>query len=174
MAFITTAYFIRNLNIGDISEGQSPVVGDTVNTDFIPYYEKEYLTKALGYPMYTEFMDNLTEQRWIDLRDGVDYIVGGKTYRWNGFQNTDKRSPAANYIYVKYWQENYLSSTTIGQVQQNVQNATQASPANKMHVAWVEMLEMNRSLYHYLNNNRATYPEYEKEHCFGSLNAFNL
>lgn len=189
MTLITTAYFKRKLNIGDISEGESPIVGNTTSTDFIPYYETEYLKKALGYSLWKSFTDAIADattddvldddalaQKWQDLKNGVEFTVGGVVYKWDGFTNDDYKSPIANYIYCKYVEDSFVNTTTIGMAANNIQNATRVSPDNALWVAWLEMQEMTDMLRYYLNNNTATYTEYNltQVECFGSLNSFGL
>jgi hypothetical protein len=185
MTLITTAYFKRNLNIGDISEGESPIVGNTTNTDFIPFYEKEYLKKSLGYSLWKALDTALTDaddvvgdtaQKWQDLINGVEYTVGSRTYKWDGFLNDDKKSPIANYIYCKYMEANYVATTTIGVAANNIQNATRVSPTNQIWMAWLEMRVMTDCLHHYLTNNKDTYTELNtaEVECFGSVNGFDL
>lgn len=191
MALIDHTYFVGALTIGDISSGNSPVVGNTVNTRFIPTYEKEYLLKALGYPLYKAFIEGIAvltpDQKWIDLRDGVDYTVNDKLYRWNGFINSDKVTPIANYVFCEYLTVNAVQSNGIGTAGADQQNATRYSPSDKIQRVWYDMQDMNDSLEHYLRNHEDEYPEYANcdwgywriwyadiRRRFGSRNSFNL
>lgn len=186
---ITTDYFKRNLNIGDISEGNSPIVGNTTATDYIPYYTKECLIKVMGYSFYKAFQDALDAatvddeivdaslaEKWQDLKNGTEYTVGSKTYKWIGFTNDDNISLIANYIYCKYWEANYIAPTTIGIAANNIQNAQRISPSMQIWQAWLDMRKMVDDLYYFLNNNKATYTEWDSSmtECLGSQNAFDL
>lgn len=181
MALIDTAYFKADITIGDISNGNSPVVGNTVALSYIPKYEKEYLIKALGYELYKAFTDGLlvdpVAQKWVDLRDGKDYTVGDRLYRWNGFINSDKVSPIAYYIYVQYMIAFATVATGTGTKVSTTQNATNITPAEKIGAADNKMWLLNNDLWHFLNNNTDTYTEWVNSRsvwCFGSTNAFGL
>lgn len=191
MPLINHTYFIGALTIGDISQGNSPVVGNTVNATFIPKYEKDYLLKALGYPLYKAFTEGLEEdpiaQKWLDLRDGVDYTVNDRLYRWDGFVNDEKVSPIANYVFCEYLTVNAVQSMGVGTAANDQQNATRWTPADKIQRVWSDMQDMNDSLEHYLYHHKDEYPEYHEtdwyywrlwyadiRRRFGSRNSFNL
>lgn len=181
MALIDATYFIRDLNIADAKQGVSSRLGNTLLTDYIPVYEKEYLMKVLGYPLYTAFIAGLAitptvPQKWLDLKNGVTYTVNGKDYQWVGFTNADKVTPIANYVYIQYMRNTSTNTTGTGEAQNAQQNAVTLSPDNKIHHASVEMTELTHSLYHYLDNNKIIYTEYNysRVQCLGSYNAFNL
>lgn len=183
MSLIDYTYFKGSLTIGDISNGNSPVVGNTITTDFIPQYEKDYLLKALGYPLYKAFIAGLEEeepaQKWLDLRDGVEYEVSGKTYKWDGFVTDDKISPIAYYVYCEYMHANAVQSTGTGTAVNNKQNATSVSPAAKISASWVQMKRINAGLWHYLQNNKTTYTDYDScrvdwNALLGSRNTFGI
>lgn len=176
MAIITTSYFIGELNLSF-----SSITSNTFGTVWINRYENEYLYKALGYGFARLFIDGIAAvtpaQRWIDLRDGKEYEVGEVTYKWEGFKNTTLlKSPIANYVYAMYMLNNGTTTFGQGEGAPVMQNSQGVSPANKIHKAWVDMLLLNDSLYHFLNNNTDTYTEwdYGQVQYFGSINAFNL
>lgn len=185
MSLIDHTYFKGLLSIGDISNGNSPVVGNTVNTTFIPLYEKAYLQKALGIDLYLDFMSGLEEdpipQKWLDLRNGVEYTVNDRRYLWAGFVNSDKVSPIANYVYAEYMTNNAVQANGAGTAVNNQQNATPVSPASKIQRAWSDMLTMNESLYHYLHNHTEEYGQlswydwhYRCNRNFGFRNVFGI
>jgi hypothetical protein len=181
MTLIDHTYFRGLLTIGDISKGNSPVVGNTVNDTFIPIYEKEYLRKALGDELYLDFIAGLAEdpiaQKWLDLRDGIVYTVNDKRYVWQGFVNSDKVSPIANYVYIEYMTNNAVQSTGTGTGVNNQQNATPVSPSAKIQRASSDMLTMNDSLYYYLRNHTDDYGELDWYGCrrrFGFRNMFGI
>lgn len=181
MPLIDVTYFKGSITLGNVSTGSDAQADTDLIDVYIPQYETEYLKKVLGYPLYTAFMAGLLitptiPQKWVDLRDGVDYTVHDKPYRWNGFKNTDKVSPIAFYVYAEY-QNNYATTTTnIAEVMNQVQNSTNTSPMNKIWAAWNDMKELNCSLYHYLNNHTDVYTEYDRSRvaCFGSRNPFGI
>lgn len=180
MSLIDHTYFIAAINIAGISAGNSPVVKNTVSTDFIPIYEAEYLKKALGYSLYKAFTEGLEadtpDAKWTDLKNGKEYTVSGKTYKWDGFTNAEKLSPIAYYVYSVYMTNNVTFSSGTGEVMNNQQNGTNASPANKVWYAWQQMAALNDKLWHFLDNNTSTYTEYDSTEveCFGSRNTFGI
>jgi hypothetical protein len=169
------SYFIGELNLS-----LSGTALTTLGTVWINRYENEYLYKALGYGFARLFIDGIAAgspaQRWLDLKNGKEYTVNDVNYKWEGFSNTILKSPIANYVYALYQKNN--SSTTFGQGEgaPQMQNAQGVNASFKIHNAWADMLVMNEQLYHFLNNNTATYPEWElsEVECFGSLNPFNI
>lgn len=180
MPIIDTSYFKGRIYLADIANSNSPVVGSTVTTDFIPLYETEYLKKALGYELYKNFIAGLAEvtipQKWLDLRDGVEYTVSDRLYKWNGFKNSEKVSPIAYYVYSEYLATQSVNVTGIGTVVNQKQNATSVSPAQNIFSAYAQMNLLNETLYHYLDNHTDTYPEYDRYLTtnFGSRNPFGI
>lgn len=181
MSFIDHTYFIADITIGDISNGNSPVVGNTVNLDFIPRYEKKYLEQVLGYPLYTAFISGLAVMptpaaKWTELRDGVDYTVNNKPYRWNGFKNAEKISPIAYYVYSMFQRDKAASATGTGTEVAAKQNATTISPADKIAWSYVQCKELTYSLHHYLEHNRETYTDFDwcRVRKLGTFNQFGI
>lgn len=188
---IDRAYFKASITIGGISVGNSPVVGDTVNDTFIPFYEDDYLQKALGFPLYKVFTEAIgyssetppddedINQIWLDLRDGVGYEVNGKAYRWGGFINDLKKSPIAYYVYCEYMAANAVQTTATGTGVNNKKNLTSVSPAEKISVAWVDMKCLNANLWFFLQNKKDVYTDYDScrvdwDALLGSRNAFGI
>jgi hypothetical protein len=180
MPIIDITYFRGRITLGNVATG-SDALADTDLVDvYIPDMENEYLLKALGYPLYAAFIAGIAEeepaQKWLDLRDGKEYTVNDKGYKWGGFANSEKQSPIAYYVYAEY-QTNYATNTAnTGELLSQVQNATNTSPAQKIFKAWVEMKQLNSDLYHYLNEYKVTYPEYDTTRVqdFGSRNTHGI
>lgn len=86
---IDTSYFTGPLTIAQLG---SKSVDDRV-TDFIDLWEPVIMEAAMGYDFYQAFLDGLDvgsdeiiEQRWLDLLNGVAFTAqGGKKSRWVGF-----------------------------------------------------------------------------------------
>jgi len=86
MSLIDSSYFVGPLTIAQIGQ---PAVNNNLNL-FISRLEVKFLREALGYQLYLDFIDGLSqpiiEQRWLDLRDGVDFeTVSNWPNWWAGF-----------------------------------------------------------------------------------------
>lgn len=164
MALIDYTYFKGKINIPSAKDGVSTVTGNTLDDTYLATYEEDYLRIALGYDLYKAFTDGLNEipiaTKWTDLRDGKEYTINSNTYKWDGFVNSRKVSPIANYIFCIYAADASVSMQGTGALIQNTQNAVNVSPSQLIAQAWADMKKMNVSLYHYLDNHQSTYTEY--------------
>lgn len=134
---------------------------------YIDIYEDVYFNKMLGIELKNEFLTGLEaatpEQRWLDLRDGVEYVVDDKTYQWIGFINIAKLSPIANYVFCKLIQDEQTRNTGLGEVNPTTENGSVVFPYRRMGLVWSQMAEWNRSLFHFLNENEADYEAWVKD-----------
>lgn len=76
--------------------------------------EKDFIMKCLGSlgASYIEGLEQTTpDQKWIDLRDGADYLKNGVTLHFNGLNEIE-----AHYIWFLY-QEKVSQSTANGELQ---------------------------------------------------------
>ena len=131
MAFIDTTYFKGKIWLPVDNEYASTFI-----EQLIDQAERDVLLNALGYSLYTEFMNGLAEdapdEKWLKLRDGAEFtipILGKDFYtKWPGIKNIEKDSLIAYYVYYQYLMNR---SATVGQnglTIQNPQNAVIASP----------------------------------------------
>src|SRR3954471_2443196 len=103
MSLIDKTYFVGEINIPDTD---NPAVEERLNF-FIAKYEEEFLKTVLGYSLWSSYTTGIAvtptpDVIWTNLRDGVEYLVSEKTYKYRGLYNpTLKLSPIANYVY--YW-----------------------------------------------------------------------
>lgn len=128
---------------------------------YIDIYEPIYLNKLLGIKLKNEFLTGLEaetpEQRWLDLRDGVEYEVSDVVYKWQGFTNVIKKSPIANYVFCKQLQDSQTRSSGVGEVKPEVENGSVINPYYRIGSVWTEMAEWNRELYMFLKEKEADY-----------------
>lgn len=127
---------------------------------FIDKYETEYLQLILGYDFYQLFMDGLAENtvadRWTELLTGDTFTdCNGNTRKWYGLQQdvaatAVNRSPIAQYVFFYYSRHNATVTTASGEVGVRWEKSVGVSPADKQIKAWNDMVEMNRTLYDYL------------------------
>lgn len=151
--------------------------------DYITRYEPEILKQLLGIELYRLVIEETpTEQRILDLRDGVDYEVDEVTYHWNGLVNDEKISLIAFYVFYWYVRLNISETSTTGERQSHSENANVANPSLKIQNIWLRLEQLYGSAYHptgyesaygFLNYFKDTYPEWEFQEI-GSVNAFDL
>lgn len=170
MALIDLSYFFGELLVANATVTNSPV-GEELQL-YIDKYETQFLRYTLGHDLYAAFVAGLAmaptiEQRWLDLRDGVEFTDqgGSRGYTWRGLKpaaiGTSKESPIAMYIYFFYQKGLYTQSAGVGEVTTKNENATKANPGEKMAKAWNEMSSWVRDLVWYMNNKRDVYPEWQ-------------
>lgn len=158
---IDYTYFRGEITIAQLSQA-------SVREDLqllINKYEQRYLKQLLGLDMYNAFMAGIdpisgADQKWLNILQGVEYEHNGNTYEWIGFENDLKESPIANYVYYKYITKEVELTTGIGQVVPKAENAVIASAVPKLTRAWNEMVDWQRGLIRYLDDNRSLYPEW--------------
>lgn len=154
---------IPNLN-------QDNVLADV--QDYIVEYDNEYLVKVLGQELKDEYEAGLAvdppeniEQRWLDLRDGVDFEYNGIKYKWRGFVRATKKSPIAYYVMWHYVRDKNATFTGVGLVRDKAENSENVSPNRRMVDIWNKMADDNRLLALYLYANRDLYPNYKLVNC---------
>jgi L-rhamnose mutarotase len=155
MALINKDYFIGEINIAQLSQ----TTVQSLLTVFINKREPEYLEMALGYAFAQEYAAGLAaeepDQKWIDLRDGVEYTnKDGYTKKWKGFTNSVKQSPIANYTYYWFQRDNTTFSTGNGEKEGKSDNANNTGSMSKQARAWNEMVEQTKSLHDFLLNKK--------------------
>ena len=176
---IDSTYFINDIIVPTSSDNSA------VLTTFITKYEREVLIKLFGYELYklvAAYENPGSTQRIIDIVEGKEYTVGSTTIKWNGLINDEKISLIAYYVYY-YWMRNLAStSSLIGEIISNSDNAINVSIDSKLSYSWHKCFELyggvnnkwdSESCYNFLVNNESTYPEWEFKEL-GSVNLFNL
>lgn len=87
MSLIDQSYFIGSLTIAQLGQ---PAVLENLGA-FINHIEPEILQAALGYELWEDFVDGLSQpsidQKWLDLRDGVTFESTGL---WPPFNWTNR------------------------------------------------------------------------------------
>lgn len=157
MPLIDETYFIGELNIPNTDR---PSVSEAL-MHFIAVREKELLTDLLGYEAYKDFLANPATQKWLDLKNGKEYTINDKLYKWEGLIEANNQSLIACYVYY-WWTRNAVSvSTGIGETKPLSENAVSASPADKMVKAWNMMSDKIRMLFHFLYYNADVYGDWD-------------
>jgi hypothetical protein len=115
----------------------------------------------LGFETYKELTENGEEQRWKDLTDGKEYTRDGVPIKWDGLANSSlKLSPIANYVYCQYVENELTATGGAGEGKVQMQNAIAVTSARKIRKAWNRMVDMNNSLYRFLDTNDSVYTEW--------------
>lgn len=148
---INSTYFINEIFIAgqansvDVDSSRSKLLG------FISKYEPKFLTELLGQDLYSDLTAGLLEgpipQKWTDLKNALA-------------NDATKESPIANYVY--YWYLRNASSTTVevGESMQLTENANRVSSIDKQVRAWNEMVDLNKKVIIFLNQNTSDYPNW--------------
>lgn len=146
---------------------------------YVDEKEKEALIKVLGRELYLEFVEGLEEDypddKWIDLRDGADYLYCEKQYHWYGVR--DMLKP---YVVSNYDRDFYDNRSKNGLVMAKVENSKNISPALRISREWVNFYkhvgndcEQQDNLYGFLTANKDVYPSWR--FCDpGKMNSFGL
>jgi hypothetical protein len=102
------------------------------------------------------------KDRWLELRDGADYLYKTKTFRWPGF--TGDGGAFVPFIHSKWIADTALNNTGNGRTDSNLENSIKISPARIIakHYNEYSRLVGNRcelmdTLYGYLYNSTDKY-----------------
>ncbi len=161
---IDQSFFIRGINIPNLpATGTSPILADFLT--YIVMYEKECLKKILGSVLYKLFISHPTDQRMIDLKNGVEYTdLCGQVRDWQGLIHDTNQSLIANYIYFYYQESKAALTTGVATKVSKSEAGTSISPAEKMCNAWNwfsdEVFDMTDFLWQQKSNGVRVYPEY--------------
>lgn len=173
MALIDTTYFNTDMAIA-LPEMSSKI------TAYINKYEPEILEKILGYDLKKAFTDALAgtpDQKWEDLRDGIEYQYDGIYYNWPGFINSEKISLIANYVFYKFTCSGFYSITSSGIWLNNSENSKHMDLRNYQVSIYNDMVDMIAKLNHFIlvknEEDDTTYPNYYPE-TINKINIFNI
>lgn len=163
---IDSSYFFGDLYIPQITE---PSVLATVNK-YIVKYEPEFLQDVLGYTMAKNI------NAYPFLLNGAEFnnpYKGGAPDNWKGLKvdlgSGKYWSIIANYVYVRYMQDNISFSTGSGEKVIDQQTSKTVSPVMKIKRAWDEMAKEIQTLIGFLQSDRLTYSSYQYSYTKSSL-----
>lgn len=148
MALVDDSYFINEISLPNLDKKPNTVIS------LIEKYEKEILISLLGYELYREFTEGLTQdpvdQKWIDLRDGkeFDFDFDGRTIttKWEGLVNVEKESLIAYFSYYKMRERNKTTTTSVNEVRGKLENSETVNEARKMINAWKNLIKLYGSV----------------------------
>lgn len=163
---IDSTYFINKLGLPQVGNPEGLIA---VN-NFINQYEPEFLQCVLGFDLSQAFVDgledSLPEQRWFDLANGKNYTYKGYNNKWQGFENTTKQSPIANYVFYQFVIFKSTDFVLTGRVVSETDNNRTVNSIDELVDAWNRMVDMNMNLLGYLRANKSLYPEWKECRCY--------
>lgn len=139
MAIITRSYFEKGetkiANAADLAPN-SDLLGNGVSLEqFIARYERDILTRLLGYDLYSQFKEQFdidpatgvwtikgaAADKWKRLLNGYEYTKDGVKVNWQGLIFADggtddsvKQSLIAYYVYTKFIEATAFQNTGVG------------------------------------------------------------
>lgn len=171
--YLTNAYFQGLIYLPNLATGHPRVgigqmlvaVAETSLDYFMQEYEREFLVRLLGIRLYDAFTSGMSGQdkeKWERLRDKI-------------FNATAPfpTSPAANYVYFQLIRNSITTTTMKGEVVPEQDYAKNASPDNKLVMAWNAMLPMIRSIRQFIIDNKADYGDYVEPACWSEFRPIN-
>ena len=166
---IDNTYFIRDLTL------PLDQITAELNT-YIDTYEPELLIKCLGYDLYKQLTAGLAntypEQKWLDLRDGCEYLVGSITYNWRGLINANKESLIANYVWYQFVCNSDFYQSGFRKV--NTDSSMLVNPRPKQVKVYNQMVDWLYELEVFISNNLDDYTNYLPEVSLNKINVFNI
>lgn len=152
MYIIDETYFVRELHIPNVNEAQSESFD--VLESFVDEYARQLLRDALGIDIFNELdsyvIDGVFDgtgapQYIIDLVDGKEYTKDNIIYKWNGLISTQgvfKKSLLANFVYSKWFENSFTTTSGVGEVTLNAQNANLVNPTQRIVTYWNRFVDM--------------------------------
>lgn len=149
MFIINTTYFIKSLSVPNTEEPTSDASIELETS--IDRYVSQFLKLTLGNVLFTDLKANTTDGvlnpsapiKWVNLVNGCDYTLDGKTYTWQGLKYTEglfKVSLLANFVYVNHYQS--IINSQLGQVIIEPKNGVNADYTTHLVDVWNEFVEM--------------------------------
>lgn len=141
---------------------------------FIQEAQENDLRPILGDPLYKDFMDNLTQTKYIELLNGKAYTVSGYTIDFPGV-----KPMLCYFALARIVANNQVNITSYGVVQKSVEQSEQVEPAMvKMQVTELRSVAISyqNRLIEFLRESQTTYPLYNavgsKGNNISGLNIF--
>lgn len=171
-------------NLPDLSD-----LEEQFSTLFIPAQEEEALREVLGSVLYQEFIEGLFTggdptkpiaegailQKWKDLRDGADYNLDGKLYKYLGVKKFLKP-----FVYAMWTRHTFYFQGGAGISLPQSENGTFVHPGQQVSLAYNDFskqvgndCETQRSLYGFLLVNKEVYINWDFTDP-GKMNDFNI
>ena len=152
MAYIIDeTYLQRELYVPNSDEINSGAYKEI--QEFIDNKSRLCLKEALGYNLFKELdsnisygtLDDAAPQKWLNLVNGTDYTLNGKTYRWEGLIQNEgafKKSLLANYVFYYWLLYNQSRMSGVGEVVLKAKNAVSVNSTQRIVSVWNEFINM--------------------------------
>lgn len=150
-------------------------------TSFIQRNEDELLLMVLGAELYDDFKAGIAvgspDQKWIDLRDGKNYVStqDGKTYKYTGIKPF-----IIPYVFAMWNHDAAINKTSMGTALAVAENSEGVSPATLICNAYNASSrlignewEHIKTLFGFLSANKDVYINWLFEEI-GLMNQFNI
>lgn len=151
---IDDSYFTGDIYLPQVGDEASTVANNNGKLQsFIDEYEPKILEMALGFELYNEFKENLTEggelevgaqDKWSDLLNGTEYTSGSTSYKWRGLIKEDgiiNTSLIAYYVYYWYVKDGITQKSTLGVVKPDGDNSKAVDSIPTLTNAWRKLME---------------------------------
>jgi len=165
MSIISTSDFINSLTI--------PTPDEVNLQGFIDEYESKGLKEILGYSLNKDFQAGLSEssvpQKWIDLRDGVEFVYNSETKYFVGAKEMILRYV---YFFVLRNIQSYVTDSGVKVAQ--TENSTFGNSANKQAPAWNYMSNENILLNEFITATNTDTADTYENYTFNDMGKINV
>jgi hypothetical protein len=169
MSQIDETYFQKGLTYipNTIGTGafQEAVINNVKN--YIARFEPVFLKDLLGDDLYDAYIAGISvlptpAARWTALRSQL-------------LDSTNKISPIANFVYYHFQKNQQTQTTQSGDKKTNSPGMENSINSDKVCAAWNEMVKKCADIYDWLEENKATYPEWEGDlYTCDYINIFDI
>ena len=153
---ITRSYFKGEIAISN-AEDKAPnsnLLGNGLSLDqFIARYERDIMTRILGYDLYKLFSDQFdkslstglwtlkdsADAKWNELLNGKEYILNGVNVKWEGLvfkdgtvNNGIDQSLIAYYVYTKFIEATEFTHSGVGMQSELSKNSVRVDARSKI------------------------------------------
>lgn len=131
---------------------------------FISQFEPIFIEKVFGVTLGALVQSEIDTPTGVgiisNLVNGVTYTTSaGVTKKWIGLKNAKLLSPVANYVYYQIQQVRDTSTTGIGEMMQQTQNATRTNAGAKTTSAWNQMVDWLLNLDEYISLSKTQFAQ---------------
>lgn len=171
----TRAYFKGEIAIANATDKapNSNLVGNGLSLDqFMARYERDVLTRTLGYDLYKLFSDQFdkpqsgkwtlksgADAKWGELLNGKEYVLGGVNVKWQGLVFKDgtindgiDQSLIAYYVYGKFIEATEFTHSGVGMQSELSKNSLRADARSKVAQAFNSFYDLAIGQGHYYND----------------------
>lgn len=146
---IDSTYFEVKNFIPNLKEPDPNSKKESDLAHYISRAEEEVLSFAFGMEMWEDFKPYVAEgadpslipQNYLDILDGMTYVVNGEKHYWKGLRNNvTKESLLADYTYYIYYRDHTSTTTEAGEVAMDNKIGTRVSMSRKLVKAYNSFL----------------------------------